>query len=124
VTKSKVTCAGGCEVSPPGVEDICHDAPAPHAGADAGSADAGVEPPTVPGAAVTTDDAAAPPTSATAESAAPLAIASPDAGGCSTSSGPVGSGGVWLLLVAGVALARRKLSGTRPCSRSTWTSSR
>lgn len=122
-TKSKVTCAGGCEVSPPGVEDICHDAPAPDAGAaasaEAGSKSgtgAGFGAPTAPAAAATTDDsAAAPPTTTTA---APLPIASPSEGGCSTSSsGPVGAGGTWLLLVACVAVARRRLNGTRRCSR-------
>lgn len=108
VTKSKVACAGGCEVSPPGVEDICHRTPPPaDAGAPASAAGpapsedpSGGDPPDVI-EPIATSDVAGSPDGAQPESTEPRG-----SGGCSTSSRAAASNPAWLLLVLGAALAR------------------
>ncbi len=106
-TKSKVTCAGGCEVSPPGVEDICHQTPdggAAPAPPDAGKSDdvATVVPsPHAP-------PAVAAPTMTEPSAAEELAR---ESSGCSlVQAGPQGTPASWTCaaLALGCALVRRR----------------
>ncbi|MEO8799869.1 MAG: GH25 family lysozyme, partial [Polyangiaceae bacterium] len=100
-TKSKQTCTAGCEVSPPGVPDICHQGPA-------GVADAGV--PSVD-ASVPSDGASSQAPQVATNDGPKDAPAEQPSDGCSISSRGSRTSSSWLLFAAaalGTVVARRR----------------